>query len=275
MIIKALVENTSMSEEIKSEHGLSLYIETHKHKLLFDVGASHLFAENAQKMGVDLSEIDLVVISHGHYDHGGGLKGFINVNTKAKIYVNREAFAKHFANRAGGDKSYIGLDQSLGQSDRLIFAGEYFLIDDELELFSNINGRKLISTGNEDLFMESGNLLVPDAFTHEQNLIVSEGGKTLLVAGCAHRGITNIIDRMIEIKHRPPDYVIGGFHLYSRSADKYEDPALISQIGHYLKDVGSYCYTCHCTGVQPYKMLKEIMGEKIQYLSTGSQLKIL
>ncbi|WP_337986463.1 MBL fold metallo-hydrolase [Dehalobacter sp. DCM] len=275
MIIKALVENTSVSEEYKNEHGLCLYIETLNHKLLFDLGASSLFAENAKKLGVDISEVDLVVISHGHYDHGGGLKTFLNVNAKAKIYVNRQAFAKHYASRQGGEKVYIGLDEALMQSERLIFAGEHFIIDQELELFSNIKGRKLISSGNQDLLMESGGMLVQDDFSHEQNLIISEGGKTLLVAGCAHNGIVNIIDHMIEIKHSPPHYVIGGFHLYSRSADKHEDPALINLIGLYLKDTGSFCYTCHCTGIEPYQSLKEIMREKIKYLSTGSQLKIL
>jgi len=193
MIIKSLVENTSISAEFKSEHGLCLYIETPKHKLLFDLGASSLFAENAKKLEVDLSEVDLVVISHGHYDHGGGLKAFLSENSKAKIYLNRQAFAKHYSHRPSGEKAYIGLDKSLMQSDRLIFAGEQLIIDDELELFSNIKGKKFVPSGNQDLFMESGGLLVPDDFRHEQNLIINEGGKILLVAGCAHKGIVNII----------------------------------------------------------------------------------
>lgn len=71
MIIKTLAENTSNDAQFETEHGLSLYIETSKHKLLFDLGASDLFAKNAVKMGVDLSAVDTVIISHGHADHGG------------------------------------------------------------------------------------------------------------------------------------------------------------------------------------------------------------
>lgn len=111
MIIKTLVENTSISEKLGGEHGLSLYIETKKHKLLFDTGASALFAENARKMKVDLSEVDLAVISHGHYDHGGGLKAFVNINSKAKIYLNQKSFEKYYSNRSNGEKVYIGLDE--------------------------------------------------------------------------------------------------------------------------------------------------------------------
>lgn len=274
MIIKTLVENTSISEEFNNEHGLSLYIETKKHKILFDLGASALFAENAKKLGVDISEVDLVVISHGHYDHGGGLKAFLNINSKAKVYLNQKAFDKHYSNRPGGEKAYIGLDEGLMQSDRFIFVGDHLIIDDELELFSSVKGRKLNPSGNQDLLMKMGTLLVPDDFAHEQNLIIKEDGKTLLVAGCAHNGIVNIMDHIIDIKRSAPHYIIGGFHLYNRSADKYEDPALVRLIGEYLKNTGSKYYTCHCTGIEPYKNLKEIMGEKIQYLATGSQLII-
>jgi 7,8-dihydropterin-6-yl-methyl-4-(beta-D-ribofuranosyl)aminobenzene 5'-phosphate synthase len=85
MIIKVLAENTSATNDLCSEHGLSLYIETKGHKLLFDTGASAFFAENAIKMNVDLSAVDLAVISHGHYDHGGGLKTFLNINTCARV----------------------------------------------------------------------------------------------------------------------------------------------------------------------------------------------
>ena len=274
MIIKTLVENTSISEKFKSEHGLCLYIETRKHKLLFDVGASYLFAENAQALGLDLAEIDTVVISHGHYDHGAGLKAFLNLNTKAKIFINRKAFDKYYALAPDGKKTYIGLDESLLQSDRLIFTGEHFIIDDELELFAGVSGTKLVPSGNRGLLMESAGLPVQDDFSHEQNLIISQDGKTLLVAGCAHKGIVNILERMMELKHNQPNYVIGGFHLYSLAADKYEEPAVINELGQYLKEFDTTFYTCHCTGLQAYNELKEIMGRKIEYLAAGSELKL-
>jgi len=274
MRIKTLVENTAISDEFNTEHGLSLYIETKKHKLLFDLGAGTLFLENAKKLNVDLSEIDLVVISHGHYDHGGGLKTFLTVNNKAKIYLNQKAFDSHYSNRTNQEKAYIGLDQGLISNERLIFTGDSFIIDDELELFSDVYGDRFTPKGNQDLFMEIGKSIVCDDFSHEQNLIVKENSNTLLVAGCAHKGIINIIDCFNKKMNSSLTHVIGGFHLYNRSKDNCEDPELINQIGELLKDTGSKYYTCHCTGIEPYKILKEIMGEKIEYISTGSQLII-
>lgn len=274
MIIKTLVENTSDSEVLGSEHGLSLYIETKRHKLLFDTGAGELFAENARKMQVDLSKVDLAVISHGHYDHGGGLKIFMDLNSNAKIYINKMAFGDYYSNRPNGEKKYIGIDKTLLPNDRFVFVEGQLVIDEELELFSGVNGSRLNPSGNKDLFMNDGESFKLDDFSHEQNLIIKENGNTVLVAGCAHNGIVNILEYFHADKNRLPSQVIGGFHLYNRSADQYEDPSVIAEIGSYLLSTGGLFYTCHCTGVKAYEQLKLIMGAHVNYLSTGSQLKI-
>ncbi len=271
MIIKTLVENTSISEEFVSEHGLCLYLETKKHKLLFDLGASDLFVENARKLGVDLSKVDLVVISHGHYDHGGGLKAFLEVNSKAKIYLQEKAFDKYYVSKAGGGKAYVGLEEGLLPNDRFVLVGDNLIIDDELELVANIKGTRLTSSRNQNLLKELGSTLVQDDFVHEQNLLIKENGKIILISGCAHNGIENIIGHFHDAKDGSLSHVVGGFHLYNRSSDTYEDPLVIGEIGQYLKNTGLQYYTGHCTGVEPYRKLKNIMGEQIQYIATGSQ----
>ena len=106
MRIKVLAEDTSSNSSMKSEHGLSLYIETMGKKILFDTGASNLFLENAEKMGISIKDVDLAVISHGHYDHGGGLRGFFEENDKAKVYIHKKAFEPHFSKRSEKTAAY-------------------------------------------------------------------------------------------------------------------------------------------------------------------------
>ncbi|MPM75383.1 hypothetical protein SDC9_122375 [bioreactor metagenome] len=274
MIVKVLSENTTSSENLGSEHGLSLYIETETHKILFDTGASGLFAENAGKLGIDLTKVDLAVISHGHYDHGGGLKTFLDINNKAKIYLHQKAFEPHYANRPGGKKAYIGLDESLLPNEQFVFCDDRYMIDEKLELFSGVEAKRFVPSGNTDLFKKNGDAFVQDDFAHEQNLIISDNGKTLLIAGCAHNGIINIIDQFKAEKGCLPDYVIGGFHLYNHGTKQNEAPSVVDEIGKSLLETHAQYYTCHCTGIESYTHLKAVMGENIDYISTGDQLTI-
>lgn len=274
MIIKTLVENEAIDEQFRTEHGLSLYIETSKHKLLFDTGATDLFLENARKMNVDIADVDLVVISHGHYDHGGGLGAFLRENSRARIYLHSKAFEKHYARRSNGELFDIGINEELKSNSRIVLVDDYLRIDEELEIFSAVKGRELYSTANQTLQMQDGDKIVEDSWEHEQSLIISENGQMLLLAGCAHKGIVNIVKRMIEIKGRPADHVMGGFHLFNPSTNKSEDSDLINAISNVLIETGSQYYTGHCTGLQPFQQLKAIMKGKIQYLSTGSVVEI-
>ena len=100
MTITALVENTAKGD-LKAVHGLSLYVETPGHRLLFDLGPDGTLLKNAGRLGIDLGRVDTVVISHGHYDHGGALAAFLEVNHTARVYVQRRAFAPHYSKAWG------------------------------------------------------------------------------------------------------------------------------------------------------------------------------
>jgi 7,8-dihydropterin-6-yl-methyl-4-(beta-D-ribofuranosyl)aminobenzene 5'-phosphate synthase len=274
MIIKTLVENISDNPNLGVEHGLSLYIETMRHKILFDTGASQLFAENARKMGVDLATVDIAILSHGHYDHGGGLKTFLALNHTAKIYMNKNAFQNHYSQSIFSQQKYIGLDQGLLPNPRFVFVEDGLIIDEELELFSHIAGNRFPPSGNQDLYMEHNGELLQDDFSHEQNLIISENGKILLVAGCAHKGIVNIVNQFYQDKKRMPDVVIGGFHLYNGAAKRDEAPSIVTGIGQALMATKVQYFTGHCTGKKSYEQLKGILGDKLGYISTGSQINL-
>ena len=128
MKVVTLVENTSGCDYLSSEHGLSVYLEFNGKRILFDMGQSRLFSENARMLGVDLSEVDVAVLSHGHYDHGGGLGEFLKINNKARVYLSSYAFEEHY----NGKEKYIGLEKALMNSERLCF------VDDVMDLFDGV-----------------------------------------------------------------------------------------------------------------------------------------
>ena len=255
MIIKVLTENTAVSPKFKSEHGLSLYIETNGHKILFDTGQTDAFADNAKALGIDLSEVDIAVLSHGHYDHGGGISKFLELNTKAKIYMNRLAFEPYY----NGTEKYIGLDLSLQNSNRIVLVDDTLKLDNGLILKScNENSYTCDSSG---LNVKQNDEFIPDRFLHEQYLEVTESGKKILISGCSHKGILNIV------KWFEPDYLVGGFHFM-----KIEDNKLLERNAKELSKFNTMYFTCHCTGVEQYEFLKKLMGDKLNYISCGQEI---
>lgn len=273
MIVKALVENTAVSNDFLYEHGLSLYIETKERKILFDVGDSGIFLDNAKKLNVDIKEVDYLIISHGHYDHGGGLKTFLNENKNAKVFLRQLAFGEQYAKRSSEMLQYIGLEKGLKENERLIFTPDSYRICDGIEVFSNVEKIVPYPVSNNGLYTKQNGEMITDTFLHEQNLSIEENGKTLLITGCAHNGIINILEHFKKIRGCMPDYVIGGFHLSSRSGGD-ESPETIDKISNYLIKTNARYYTCHCTGKEQYKRLKVNMGDSIDYLKTGSIIEL-
>ena len=257
MKITALTENTSSNENIRCEHGLSLYIQTDKYNILFDMGQTNLFEENAEKLGLDLSKIDIAVLSHGHYDHGGGLARFFEINQKSKVYLNKHAFEPHY----NGNK-YIGLDISLKDSDRLIFTDGIFEISDGLTLYSCNDLKKPYHLGSFGLDMIQNKERMPDDFRHEHYLLIHENGKKILISGCSHKGIMNIAEWF------KPDILIGGFHFSRLPLD-----SILKSYAETLNEYPTAFYTCHCTGVQQYEFMKTYMN-RLNYISAGSTVSI-
>jgi 7,8-dihydropterin-6-yl-methyl-4-(beta-D-ribofuranosyl)aminobenzene 5'-phosphate synthase len=275
MKVITLFENRTISKEFKNKHGLSLYIETPNHKILFDTGTDDSFAYNDRKLGVKLEDIDVAVISHGHYDHGGGLETFLKLNSKAKIYIGKGAFDSHLVKLFGMIKYNIGLKKELIINDRFVFVDGIMKIDDELILFGNVKGNKLMPKGNNKLLKEYSNGLVEkDDFEHEINLLINENDKYSLFCGCAHKGISNIIERTKDIIDSDLKIVIGGFHLMGMNIKKSKSKDFLDELSSTLSSnsVGEY-YTCHCTGEQAYSYLYQNMSN-LSELKTGLVIEV-
>ena len=257
MKITALIENTS-ARGLPTEHGLSLFVETAEHKFLFDMGQTDLFARNAETLGIALSKVDFAVLSHGHYDHGGGLNTFLALNDHAPVYMSRYAFEPHY----NGTEKYIGLDQGLKSSNRLVLVDEDIQVSEGITVYGCHHAPKVVDFGSCGLNMIQDGRMTEDDFRHEQYLLVVENGKRILFSGCSHRGILNIMHWF------RPDICIGGFHLSKLPLDE--------TLAGYAKALDAYptaYYTGHCTGTAQYQFMKERM-RNLHYLSVGDSIVI-
>lgn len=272
MKITSLVENTSRVS-LPVEHGLSLHIAlADGRNVLFDMGQGVLFHENAERLGVKIEEVDVAIVSHGHYDHGGGLVTFLRSNGKASVYLHSKAFEPHYSLRPTGLR-YIGLDATLLGEQRLIRCGEEHRVDPSMLLFAGVAGDCCLPTGNRLLFGPDAN--AHDTFRHEQNLVVEEGGHAVLVAGCAHCGIVNIMRRAEALMGRAPTHVLAGMHLVKSGLAPEEEEAFTKRLAHELMNyTNTQFYTMHCTGELAYERLRRLMGGQMEYLACGDTIAI-
>ena len=277
MRIINLVENTEGSSGCGVEHGLCFYIETEKHKLLMDTGQTDLLIGNAERLGIDLTLVDTVVLSHGHYDHGGGIMPFAQINPTAKIYVPAAAFGEYYSVNKAGEPHYIGLAEEIKELPQVVKVTAedgIFQIDDELSLFSGIGNEHPIPSANRRLKKKADGELVQDDFAHEQCLVIKEGVKSILLSGCAHHGILNILDRYIALYGKEPDIVISGFHMMRKNGYSDEDINMIIDTALALRQYKTVFYTGHCTGVEPYNAMKKLMGSQLHYVHSGDEVRI-
>lgn len=263
-----LMEDTCGNPQCEYEHGLSVYAETERHKILADTGASEKTLKNAKRLGVDLSEVDTVVLSHGHYDHSGGIFAFRKINHDAVIYMQQTALGDYYH----GDR-YIGIDKRIAQLPNVRLLTGDFQIDEELSVFTEIKGRRFWPQSNLRLSMLKAGQHVQDEFIHEQCLVI-HGEKKLLISGCAHNGILNILDRYEEKYGGWPDVVVSGFHMMKKADYDEAEEEIIRQTAEELKRKNTVFYTGHCTGQKAIDIMQPIMGEKLVQIHCGMELVI-
>ncbi len=251
-----LADNRTKNPELETEHGLSILLETGRYRLLLDTGASDIFVRNAQRLGVDLSTVDYVFLSHGHSDHVGGLKHLLALNDKAKVIVSPDAMSGRFFSKRRYFHS-ITSEWPPIPADRLLIVSATCEVAEGLHVIAHIPQVHPMPQGNQYLFVENQQgEYVPDDFRHELALY-TDG---LLFTGCAHSGLENILSACPWPVHT----VVGGFHLLDGHETESELTALAARLK--AKYPQTQFYTSHCTGDEVFAVLHRVMGERMQNL---------
>ena len=266
MRIITLIENLVNAGWLKAEHGLSIYIETDKQKIIFDTGQTGAFIQNAERMGIPIEEIDSLVLSHGHYDHTGGLYPFLEKNNKAKVYAKKELFVPKYS----GKTRFIGTvyNEEL-LKDRLVFVDSVTEVAENIFIMPEIAIQHHIDTNFTGLFKKPNTDFITDEFDDELYLVIKQQDSINIITACSHRGITNICTSATEYFQLPVNTLLGGFHMKNCSVEQYV------HITHYLRllrpeSVGA----CHCTGIDKYAEMHNECESHLFYNYTGNEVNI-
>jgi len=210
----------TLQSPLHSEHGFSLLVErTGEPTILFDTGTTNIFMKNAEILGKDLTTVEYIVISHGHYDHAGGLKYLTYLGKKFKVYLRQDAFLPKYS----GER-FTGIDW-----EAIKDAFEYVIVKDKIVKITNFIYafgpawmRNNFEEPDPNFQIIKNNERARDFFEEELNLIIDEGDGIVLITGCAHRGIVNIVLDALELFDKKIKLLIGGFHLYKSSEEKVD-----------------------------------------------------
>ena len=268
--ISFLVENKTDNPGIIAEHGLSIYIETSGLRILFDAGATNILIQNAEKMGINLADVDLAVVSHGHYDHTGGFPAFCRINDRTPIYIHRDAFRESYSLRGGrlhgsNDGIRWTAEEKAEIDGRLVKTDGPFWITDDICVTGSIVKEKGFIPSERFYYRDEDGNIAEDDMSHEQCLVIRRSGGLYIFSGCSHTGV---ISAMETAKGLFPGekiaMLVAGMHLYS-AADEVRENV--------VKRVAAEAPECvmpvHCTGIKAICDLRSMLGDACIVATAG------
>ncbi len=270
MLATVLTDNTAR-EPLCGEWGLSIFIEHNGHKILLDTGETDLFLQNARKLNVPIEDAEYGVLSHAHYDHSDGMPAFFEANQKAQFMLRAAAKQKCYDLRTDPPK-YIGIRDGILETykDRITY------LDTDVELYpgARVIGHHTAGLAQQgeraSMFVPAGDGWQPDAFAHEQSLVLEVDGGIAVFSSCTHAGAEAVVREAMEcFPGRAVRALIGGLHLFIRTEDEVR--ALAAQ----LRRLGvEKIITGHCTGDSALAVLKEELGDAVETLYCGKTIAL-
>jgi 7,8-dihydropterin-6-yl-methyl-4-(beta-D-ribofuranosyl)aminobenzene 5'-phosphate synthase len=261
--VTVLVDDEAERPGLRAAHGLALWIELADHRVLFDTGPGDVVLENADRIGIELAAADAIVLSHGHVDHSGGLAAVAHRAGGAAIFAGPKVTRRKYARKAEGLRE-IGLAHQTvnAVAHRLRIAEDDHRIVPGVRVLAQFASQFARPEDNKRLLVHGGAGMIQDPFSDEIALLVDTRAGPVLVTGCSHSGIRNVVSKAIS-RAGPIAGVIGGLHL-RRERDEVVLDAADALAGIPRIVVG------HCTGDAQIRLLRSRLGERVRRFRTGS-----
>lgn len=274
--ITILTENLVRKTGLLAEHGLSLWIENDRDHILFDTGQTHVFLHNAKALGIDVTQANVIIISHGHYDHGGGLAFFPSEARWPRVVFHPDAFLPKYTRAKKQDQPHTASGMPWRRSDlhqlehHLLLNTSTVQIGENAVVFADIPHTVDFETISEDLLIEKNELLVQDHMKDEQLLVLSRPQGLVVIVGCSHPGIVNAL-KYVQLFYadQPIHTIIGGMHLERASPDR-----LRKTIDAFRKMDIRQIVPVHCTGQEVIWIMKRELGDRVLIRCTGETVEI-
>jgi 7,8-dihydropterin-6-yl-methyl-4-(beta-D-ribofuranosyl)aminobenzene 5'-phosphate synthase len=275
--ITIICENTVTIKGGLGEHGFAAYVETERGNYLFDTGRGEALIPNLWKFDKDPLAIQKIMLSHGHYDHTGGLASILELLGGVDILAHPDIFSSRYRiSQADGKevRRYVGLKfqraylESLG--GRFILGKNFREVTREMYLTGEVPRRTPFEKGEGRLFAESQGNLIPDPFLDDQCLVIESEKGLVLVLGCAHSGMINTLEHVIEKTGKDRVYaIVGGTHLDLASPQQVEE-TIAALKKFQVERIG----VSHCTGLRAASRLYAEFGERFFFGQVGETLEV-